>query len=246
MTGKLKEGDKVNEGKLCETMGISKTPMREALRVLSVEGLIRLVPNRGAFVTKPEFEEIAEMFDVMSLLEGFCAHRACEKMTSRNFAHLEKLHAKLEENFERHDQEEYIRVNNQYHSFSTRNCRQPHTQSDCRRASQKNIAVSVPVSESSGSIRVLDSRAPRFVGSVSTTRRFQGRSPDATAPAKPNPGPEKFGRAITSSDLKIKHGSEWPAAAVFKTNQQPSTKRGVPCRRKETLCGRFLLCSLRC
>ena len=117
MTGKLKEGDKVNEGKLCETMGISKTPMREALRVLSVEGLIRLVPNRGAFVTKPEFEEIAEMFDVMSLLEGFCAHRACEKMTSRKFAHLEKLHAKLEENFERHDQEEYIRVNNQYHSF---------------------------------------------------------------------------------------------------------------------------------
>lgn len=117
MTGKLKEGDKVNEGKLCETMGISKTPMREALRVLSVEGLIRLVPNRGAFVTKPEFEEIAEMFDVMSLLEGFCASRACEKMTPGHFAHLEKLHARLEENFERHDQEEYIRINNQYHSF---------------------------------------------------------------------------------------------------------------------------------
>ena len=117
MTGKLKEGDKINEGKLCETMGISKTPMREAIRVLSVEGLIRLVPNRGAFVTKPEFEEIAEMFDVMSLLEGFCAREACQKMTSRNFARLEKLHAKLEENFERHDQEEYIRINNQYHSF---------------------------------------------------------------------------------------------------------------------------------
>ena len=117
MTGKLKEGDKVNEGKLCETMGISKTPMREALRVLSVEGLIRLIPNRGAFVTKPELEEIAEMFDVMSLLEGFCASEACHKMTSRNFLRLEKLHAKLEENFERHDQEEYIRINNQYHSL---------------------------------------------------------------------------------------------------------------------------------
>lgn len=117
MTGKLKEGDKVNEGKLCATMGISKTPMREALRVLSVEGLIRLVPNRGAFVTKPEFEEIAEMFDVMSLLESFCAREACAKMTPKNFTRLEKLHAKLEENFERHDQEEYIRINNQYHSL---------------------------------------------------------------------------------------------------------------------------------
>jgi len=117
MTGKLEEGDKVNESELCETMGISKTPLREALRVLSVEGLIRLVPNRGAFVTKPTFEEIAEMFDVMSLLEGFCARVACEKMTPKDFARLEKLHSKLEENFERHDQEEYIRINNQYHSF---------------------------------------------------------------------------------------------------------------------------------
>ena len=117
MTGKLEEGDKVHENELCETMGISKTPLREALRVLSVEGLIQLVPNRGAFVTKPTFEEISEMFDVMSLLEGFCARKACEKMTPKDFARLEKLHAKLEQNFERRDQEEYIRINNQYHSF---------------------------------------------------------------------------------------------------------------------------------
>lgn len=117
MTGKLKEGDKINENELCETLGISKTPLREALRVLSVEGLIRLVPHRGSFVTKPTFEEIAEMFDVMSLLEGFCAKEACAKLTSKDFTRIEKLHAKLEENFEIRDQEEYIRTNNQYHSL---------------------------------------------------------------------------------------------------------------------------------
>ncbi len=117
MTGKLKEGDKINENELCETLGISKTPLREALRVLSVEGLIRLVPHRGSFVTKPTYEEIAEMFDVMSLLEGFCAKEACAKLTAKDFARIEKLHAKLEENFEIRDQEEYIRTNNQYHSL---------------------------------------------------------------------------------------------------------------------------------
>ena len=117
MTGKLNEGDKINENELCETLGISKTPLREALRVLSVEGLIRLVPHRGSFVTKPTFEEIAEMFDVMSLLEGFCAREACKKMTSKDFDRLEKLHAKLEENSVKHDQEGYIRINNQYHSL---------------------------------------------------------------------------------------------------------------------------------
>jgi len=117
MTGKLQEGDKVNETDLCNTMGISKTPLREALRVLSVEGLIRLVPHRGAFVTKPTFEEIAEMFAVMSLLEGFCARTACEKMNKRDFSRLEKLHSRLEENFERQHQEAYIRINNQYHAL---------------------------------------------------------------------------------------------------------------------------------
>ena len=117
MTGKLKVGDKINENELCEIMGISKTPLREALRVLSVEGLIKLIPHRGAFVTKPTFEEIEEMFDVMSLLEGFCARKACSKLTPKDFDRLEQLHAKLEDNFEKRDQEEYILANNQYHSF---------------------------------------------------------------------------------------------------------------------------------
>jgi DNA-binding GntR family transcriptional regulator len=117
MTGKLKEGDKINETQLCDTMGVSKTPLREALRVLSVEGLIQLIPNRGAFVTRPTSDEIAEMFDVMSLLESFCARTASEKMTPKSFARLEKLHGKLEESFERRNQEEYIRINNQYHSL---------------------------------------------------------------------------------------------------------------------------------
>ncbi len=117
MTGELKEGDKIRENEFCENMGISKTPLREALRVLSVEGLIDLVPHRGAFVTQPTFDEIEEMFEVMSLLEGFCASAACEKMSSQDFDFLQILHAELEKQYERRDQENYIRVNNQYHSF---------------------------------------------------------------------------------------------------------------------------------
>ena len=53
----------------------------------------------------------------MSLLEGFCAREACKKMTPKDFKRLEKLHTNLEYNFEQHDQEEYIRINNQYHSL---------------------------------------------------------------------------------------------------------------------------------
>jgi len=117
MTGELKEGDKISENELCVAMEISKTPLREALRVLSVEGLISLVPNRGSFVTKPTIDEIKEMFEVMSVLEGVCARAAAHKMTAQEFSRLEKLHAALEEKFECRDQKEYIRINNHYHSF---------------------------------------------------------------------------------------------------------------------------------
>jgi len=117
MSGELQEGDKIKEDELCSSMGISKTPLREALRVLSVEGLIRLVPNRGSFVSTPTFEEIREMFDVMSVLEGVCARAAAEKMGAKDLATLEKLHERLEENYRRKAQREYIRINNQYHAF---------------------------------------------------------------------------------------------------------------------------------
>lgn len=117
MSAELREGDKIKENELCDLMGISKTPLREALRVLSAEGLIRLIPNRGAYVTTPTFEEIKEMFDVMSVLEGVCARTATEKMNATDFSKLEQLHKKLEENFRRTDQKEYIHQNNSFHAL---------------------------------------------------------------------------------------------------------------------------------
>jgi len=117
MVGELKEGNKIKEDDFCASMGISKTPLREALRVLSTEGLIKHVPNRGSYVSKPSFEEIKEMFDVMSALEGVCARTAAEKMTNKELSQLEKLHKKLEENFERKDRKTYIHYNNLYHTF---------------------------------------------------------------------------------------------------------------------------------
>ena len=117
MTSQLKEGDKINENELCASMGISKTPLREALRVLSAEGLISLVPNRGSFVTKPTIGEIKEMFEVMSVLEGVCARAAAARMDAAALDTVEQLHAKLEQEYTSRDQKEYIRINNQYHKF---------------------------------------------------------------------------------------------------------------------------------
>jgi DNA-binding GntR family transcriptional regulator len=117
MTGELKEGDRIKEDHLCSLMGISKTPFREALRILSAEKLIKHIPNRGSYVSKPTLKEIKEMFDCMSVLEGACARRAAEKMTNGDFRKLERFHEKLEINFQRRDQKNYIRFNNLYHTF---------------------------------------------------------------------------------------------------------------------------------
>ena len=74
-------GAKLNERELCETMGISRTPLREALKALAAEGLIDIAPNRGASVYKMSPEEIWETFEFVSGLEAMAGELACERIT---------------------------------------------------------------------------------------------------------------------------------------------------------------------
>ena len=115
--GKLHTGERIVETELCAKLGISRTPLREALRSLSAEGLVRLVPNRGAFVTEPSAGEIRELFEVMGILEGACACMAAEKLTDAGLRELERLHEELERHYAARDHEGYITANNLYHTF---------------------------------------------------------------------------------------------------------------------------------
>ena len=92
----LTPGDPIDEMALCERYGISRTPLREALKVLSSEGLIELIPRRGSFVRSMDIEELNELFPVMAVLEGLCAREAVEKCTPTDLQQLEKMHEKLE------------------------------------------------------------------------------------------------------------------------------------------------------
>lgn len=115
--GTLKTGDRIVEKQLCDALGVSRTPLREALRVLKSEGLVDLVPHKGAYVAQPSMEDIKDLFDVMSILEGECARVASQKMSEADFARLEKLHQKLEKYFEQKDRDKYLEVNHKYHSL---------------------------------------------------------------------------------------------------------------------------------
>jgi DNA-binding GntR family transcriptional regulator len=115
--GVLKEGDRITEKPLCQAMGVSRTPLREALRLLGSEGLIRLVPNKGAFVAQPAMKDIREMFQVMSILEGTSARQCAEKLDDRGLKKLERLFQKLEKHFEESNHERYMAVNHSYHTL---------------------------------------------------------------------------------------------------------------------------------
>src|ERR1700740_1194305 len=77
--GMLEPGTKLNERELCERLGISRTPLREALKVLAAEGLVEISQNRGATVSKMSEAEIWETFEVMSGLEAFSGELACQR-----------------------------------------------------------------------------------------------------------------------------------------------------------------------
>jgi DNA-binding GntR family transcriptional regulator len=111
----LKKGDRIVEKEICDLLGISRTPLREALRVLSTEGLIVIIPNKGAHIAEPSMGEIRQMFEVMAILEGACARVAAGKMTDAQFKRIEKLHEKLEQHYQSGNHEQYLKFNHDYH-----------------------------------------------------------------------------------------------------------------------------------
>lgn len=113
----LESGKKLNEVWLCEQLGVSRTPLREALHALSAEGLVELLPNRGAFVAELSIEELRHTFEVMSVLEGSCARMAAERLTHADLKTIEKIHEQLEEYVQNNDPHGYVKHNQTFHQF---------------------------------------------------------------------------------------------------------------------------------
>src|SRR5699024_7083655 len=83
--GQLEPGTRVPERQLCERFGISRTPLREALKVLAAEGFVELLPNRGARVVRLSRRMLEDTFDVMSALEALSGELACKRISSDEF-----------------------------------------------------------------------------------------------------------------------------------------------------------------
>jgi DNA-binding GntR family transcriptional regulator len=113
--GVLAPGTRLNERALCERLGVSRTPLREAFRLLAAQGLIELTPNRGAQVVSLSEQDIRESFEVMSALEAISGELACRHVTDGEVAELKALTFEMLACHARSDLLGYYRLNRAIH-----------------------------------------------------------------------------------------------------------------------------------
>jgi DNA-binding GntR family transcriptional regulator len=117
MSGSLKPGEKVAEPELAERFGISRTPIREAFRQLESEGYLTVVPRKGAVVVTFSQRDVEEFYAIKSILEGYAARRACEKLTPREIDKLQSINDKLGVLAEEGDVKQFFKVHNSFHDL---------------------------------------------------------------------------------------------------------------------------------
>ena len=114
--GDLSPGEPLLEVSLSEALGISRTPLREALKQLAAEGLVELRLNRGAVVAPLRRDELAELVEAVSGIERCAAELAAMRMTAVDLDRLEALQARIERHHGRGELRDYFEVNQQIHS----------------------------------------------------------------------------------------------------------------------------------
>ncbi len=113
--GHLAPGEKLSEKDLCEQFGVSRTPLREALKVLSTEGLVLLTPHRGAAVSKLTLADLEEAFPIMGALEAVSGELACARITDRELSELRTLHDAMVSRHQAGDLAGYFELNQRIH-----------------------------------------------------------------------------------------------------------------------------------
>jgi DNA-binding GntR family transcriptional regulator len=113
--GELAPGTRLNERALCDRLGASRTPLREAFRLLAAEHLVELQPNRGAQVVSLSDDDIRESFEVLGALEALAGELACGRITDREVAEVKALTFEMLACHARRDLPAYYRINRLIH-----------------------------------------------------------------------------------------------------------------------------------
>ncbi len=114
--GDLSPGTRLHEGQLGEQLGVSRTPLREAIKYLASEGLVELVPSRGAVVKRFSAKDVHDMLTVLQTLEELAGKLACEAASDAGIAEVRALHDEMVQRYKASDRLQYYKLNQQIHS----------------------------------------------------------------------------------------------------------------------------------
>lgn len=115
LDGGLAPRARVNELELAERFGISRTPLREAIKILATEGLLELLPNRGARVASISEKELDDVLEVVGTLEALAAELACRHATDDQVAEIRSLNDRMVEAWRSRDEATYFMLNRRIH-----------------------------------------------------------------------------------------------------------------------------------
>ncbi|TLM98749.1 GntR family transcriptional regulator [bacterium] len=142
----LKPGERLMEIQLAEEMGVSRTPVREAIRKLELEGFVVMIPRKGAYVAGLSMKDIADVFEIRAALEGLAAGLAAERITEEELEELERLLVKIGECIQSNDLNAVIEQDTEFHDVlfkATRNERLVQIVSNLREQIQRYRTASL-------------------------------------------------------------------------------------------------------
>lgn len=113
--GELKAGEKIPERELCERFQVSRTPLREALKVLAIEGFVKLKPNRGSVIAELTLAELSEAFPIIAIVEELAGELACKNMPDSEIAIVRGLHDEMAKYYELREIKPYFDLNQRIH-----------------------------------------------------------------------------------------------------------------------------------
>jgi DNA-binding GntR family transcriptional regulator len=123
--GHIAAGAQISEREICDALGISRTPLREALKVLAAEGVVELLPNRGARVRRFGEEEIRYLFEVLAGLEFVTGRLARERISDDEIGGIERLHYAMYAHYMGREPPEYYKLNREKHGANGHAARNP-------------------------------------------------------------------------------------------------------------------------
>ncbi len=115
ISGNIKGGEKLNESQLSGALNISRPPIREAFRILATEGLITLVPRKGAFVSKLSIREVKEIYEMKSMMESFATRLAIPLINEEELSEIDSILNLMEKKIKENNFKEIQRLNIKFH-----------------------------------------------------------------------------------------------------------------------------------